>query len=315
MSSEQWTARFSGSPRRSADHEFSAMTLGRSSSGAIKIKTVDGLRAVNCACCNPPILCSLFPAWNYQTYFDNENNLPPEIYIGGTRIYTNRNLISAIPTPPPITVLCWEGVNGGTLFSRNGTQYGDTDNGVKLEPDGNSYVWAVYKNKVRSTALYLVDNVNTHDNYSSAYQMTYNCPDQFSTSLPLQETLYRVGCDIWGSLNYMPIISTSGGGQTGIIPDDIPSWLVRPPPPDYAYYGSLVSIGLSLGGEGSAGCRPYYFEYSEYDPYDETTKYYFVSGCTGNDIFQKSTPPDGNGLIGNYWHTAYGDETPCMIIS
>ena len=27
------------------------MTLGRSSSGAIKIKTVDGLRAVNCACC------------------------------------------------------------------------------------------------------------------------------------------------------------------------------------------------------------------------------------------------------------------------
>ena len=33
------------------------MTLGRASSGAIKIKTDGGLRAVECACCAPPCEC------------------------------------------------------------------------------------------------------------------------------------------------------------------------------------------------------------------------------------------------------------------
>ena len=34
------------------------MTLGRTSSGAIKIKTDGGLRAVSCACCAPPCNCN-----------------------------------------------------------------------------------------------------------------------------------------------------------------------------------------------------------------------------------------------------------------
>ena len=65
-------ARCNGSPRRNADHEISnlkfeisnlPMTLGRTASNAIKIKTDTaggGLRAVECACCsscncNPPL--------------------------------------------------------------------------------------------------------------------------------------------------------------------------------------------------------------------------------------------------------------------
>ena len=38
------------------------MTLGRSTSGAIKIKTEDGLRAVNCACCGGGCQCSTMSA-------------------------------------------------------------------------------------------------------------------------------------------------------------------------------------------------------------------------------------------------------------
>jgi hypothetical protein len=71
-------ARCNGSQRRNADEfnhrghrgafassfflhpsYFLQMTLGRTSSGAIKIKTDGGLRAVNCACCD---LCSCFSA-------------------------------------------------------------------------------------------------------------------------------------------------------------------------------------------------------------------------------------------------------------
>ena len=37
------------------------MTLGRTSSNAIKIKTDGGLRAVNCACCVPPSPCNCNP--------------------------------------------------------------------------------------------------------------------------------------------------------------------------------------------------------------------------------------------------------------
>ena len=54
------------------------MTLGLTSSGAVKIKTDDGgLRAVNCACCVPPVICG--PGYYYDMfgayrYFDKENS-------------------------------------------------------------------------------------------------------------------------------------------------------------------------------------------------------------------------------------------------
>ena len=75
MSSAPWAALCNGSLRRNADEfnhrghrahrgafassfflhppYFTPMTLGRTSSGAIKVKTDNGLRAVGCACCGP----------------------------------------------------------------------------------------------------------------------------------------------------------------------------------------------------------------------------------------------------------------------
>ena len=80
MSSARWMERCNGSKRRSADADFYhgehrahrgafassfflhpsyflKMTLGRTSSGAIKIKTDGGLRAVECSCCGGDCAC------------------------------------------------------------------------------------------------------------------------------------------------------------------------------------------------------------------------------------------------------------------
>ena len=76
------------------------MTLGRTSSGAIKIKTDGGLRAVSCACCAPidfdpcrdcpPVLgdwnfsvAGAFPVtdiYNYQTFEEDYGNGPRVCY-------------------------------------------------------------------------------------------------------------------------------------------------------------------------------------------------------------------------------------------
>ena len=69
MCSARWMAFSNGSPRRNAD-----MTLGRTSSGTIKIKTDEeggGLRAVNCACCasGPFIPCRDCPPYLHNFEF------------------------------------------------------------------------------------------------------------------------------------------------------------------------------------------------------------------------------------------------------
>jgi len=74
-------ARWRGSPRRSAD-----MVLGRSTSGAIKIKTDDaggGLRAVSCGCCGCAELSGeCYPASELgKTIFYDD--LPDQIYVRG----------------------------------------------------------------------------------------------------------------------------------------------------------------------------------------------------------------------------------------
>jgi len=105
MSSVRWTAPSHGSPRKNADfllHPSSfclqKMTLGRSASGAIKIKTDTeggGLRAVGCACCGggscgclttpSAVLIPILDAATYATC----NGLPP----------TNWSFVS-LPGPP-----------------------------------------------------------------------------------------------------------------------------------------------------------------------------------------------------------------------
>ena len=49
------------------------MTLGRSSTGAIKIKTDGGLRAVNCACCGSPCNCPTRPNPDLRYKFVSTN--------------------------------------------------------------------------------------------------------------------------------------------------------------------------------------------------------------------------------------------------
>lgn len=54
------------------------MTLGRSSSGAIKIKTDGGLRAVSCGCCEPS-LCCFYHAQALADGLFTVDDLPDEI--------------------------------------------------------------------------------------------------------------------------------------------------------------------------------------------------------------------------------------------
>jgi hypothetical protein len=55
------------------------MTLGRTPTGAIKIKTDGGLRAVECACCAPPEECCMYPAQALFDGFYTVDDLPDEI--------------------------------------------------------------------------------------------------------------------------------------------------------------------------------------------------------------------------------------------
>jgi hypothetical protein len=276
------------------------MTLGRTSSGAIKIKTDGdaGLRAVECACCNPPILCSLFPAWNYQAYFGNNNSLPNEIYIGGTRSFTSTQLISVVANSPAIPAKLWGAVNGGTLLSRNGTNYGDTTNGAILEQEGNTYNWAIYKNGVRSTAENLVDGINRHDNFATSYSVSidYNDPLQ-----PTNYNVYRISCEVWSPLAYAP------GSFSGCV-DTFPSWFVIPPPDpgaggDFIFHTyDLINPFLSLGGFG-AGSLPYYFDSPESSECGGTQPYGFYSWDETFELLKNNADA---GITGE-WGTGGGD--------
>jgi hypothetical protein len=93
------------------------------------------------------------------------------------------------------------------LLSRNGTNYGDTTNGVILEnQDGYPAIWAIYKNSVRSISQDLIDGVRTHDTLASSYIVSsgyekadddgnYNGACEFSLSWGVT----RLGCDIWAA--------------------------------------------------------------------------------------------------------------------
>ncbi len=276
------------------------MTLGRTSAGKIKIKTdgTAGLRAVECACCNPPILCSLFPAWNYQAYFDNNNSLPNEIYIGGKRSFTSTQIISVVANAEPIPTKLWGSVNNGTLLSRNGTNYGDTTNGAILEQEGNTYTWAIYKNGVRSTAESLVDGINRHDNFATSYNVSM---DYFEPLQPANYNVYRISCVEWSPLVYAP------DAFAGCV-DTFPSWFAIPPSEPWtggnfiSHTYAPINPYLSLLGYGG-GVLYSYFDSPDSSECGGTQLYGFYTGYATFPLLKNNSDA---GITGE-WGMGLGD--------
>jgi hypothetical protein len=186
----------------------------------------------NCACPCGTLCggtCNLFPASAFQKYLDNEQNLPPEIYFCGTRQFNDSQYVSALAGGPPKDVKTWGGVTGGTLVSRSGLGYGNTTDGVILEPldpefPSAGYTWAVYKDGQRSVADYLIDGTTRHDNFASTYAVSlqngFYDPRFLTLPLPSSYTITRVSCGTWKQLQYLPDM------QLGC--DLKPAWLVFP---------------------------------------------------------------------------------------
>jgi hypothetical protein len=281
------------------------MVLGLSSSGAIKIKTDEeggGLRAVECACCNPPIPCNLYPASNYQTYFENNNSLPNEIYIGGTRSFQSTQITSVVENAPAIPAKLWGAVNGGLLLNRNATSYGDITNGAILEQEGNIYTWAIYKNGVRSTAGSLVDGINRHDNFATSYNVSM---DYFYPLQPANYNIYRISCVEWSPLVYAPY------AFWGCV-DTFPSWFVIPPSEPwtggnfiyhtYPQVNPTIYLGGYGGGYGGGGL-PTYSDSPESSECGGTQPYGFFRTLVPSPLLKNNADA---GITGE-WGTGGGD--------
>lgn len=115
------------------------MILGRTPEGLIKIKKDDplGLRAVNCSCCGGEPECCMYPAQGLADVDYGANDLPDAVTIGGVS------------------------------YSRAGTSYGDTTNGVIFQ--GN--VWAKYTSGVRSSRPCLIQG-GVEDQFADTYTAT-----------------------------------------------------------------------------------------------------------------------------------------------
>ena len=217
----------------------------------------------NCACCPPTPCdgcepCNLFPASAFQKYLDNGQNLPPEIYFGGTRQFNDSQYVSALAGGPPLDVKTWGGVTGGTLVSRSGLGYGNTTNGVFLEPidpefPSAGYTWAVYKAGQRSVADYLIDGTTRHDNFASTYAVSLlNSSDFAGLNPPMTSsyTITRVSCGTWKQLRYLPDM------QLGC--DLKPSWLVFPSDSDSITFIKENPF-FGIGSDGGRGAGATYY--------------------------------------------------------
>jgi hypothetical protein len=120
-----------------------------------KVVTKDG--KVSCECCD--VECCLYPA---QTLADGE--------------------YSANDLPDAVTF-------DGTSFSRSGTSYGNTTNGVILEEN----VWAKYRNAARSTRACLIQG-GVEDQFADTYTVT-SCsePSAIGTILTRTSLCYWEG--------------------------------------------------------------------------------------------------------------------------
>lgn len=288
-----------------------------------------------CACCPPTVCegcstCNLFPSTSYQSYLDSAGNLPDEIYFGGTRQFETHQLISVYQGAPSILGTFWGEVSGGTLLSKSGIGYGTTTNGVILEPidpDDLSagYTWAVYKSSARSTATYLIDGIKRHDAFEKTYQADITPYYWSGINGPTTQTLYRVSCDYWVSLYYVPDLDPDGGTYTLL--SDLPSWFQRP---SSGYQiGPIVGVGAGLSRNGSDGCMPNYSEVYDSDKGECDNPTYSQWGDVTCDVnvaihgcyagygvvkFPYSSETDGAGIVGD-WGPAWDDTTIFMTIS
>jgi hypothetical protein len=292
-----------------------------------------------CDECQPTLSCStpccFFSAEYYQSYLDDNESLPDEIYLGGTRQIITRTLIPDWPDPPPRTGTFWGGVSGGTLLSRSGTSYGNTTKGVILEPVDPEdleagYVWAVYREGARSTAQCLIDGINRHDNLPSSYQMIVSCtgsplvnsPEYFSAVYggPRTEMIYRSGCTTYDMLVYYAGSACPVCGDPTIPCSEVGNahpnfvWPAGVGPTDFGYAG-LYNIRIDGGNYYSTmvGIR-----LVKSDP-SENEEYCFVEGVaadTGNII--KNENGKWPNMVGDYSLGGYPDGEPlwtCLTIS
>jgi hypothetical protein len=145
-----------------------------------KIITKDG--KVSCECCD--VECCLYPA---QALADGE--------------------YSANDLPDAVTV-------DGTSFSRSGTSYGNTTNGVILEEN----VWAKYRNAARSTRACLIQG-GVKDQFADTYIIDFPFFDFASQGNVVTRTsLGRwEGTATFFSETFPLILSACPSGQLDII--------------------------------------------------------------------------------------------------
>jgi hypothetical protein len=283
------------------------MTLGRSSSGAIKVKAdgAAGLRAVECACCGPT--CNFFPSSFSYIYLQYNDSLPNEIYIGGSRIFLNQVVTHVIPNGPNVNRTIWGGITGGTLMTRNGTSYGNTTNGVILELENGNYTWAIYKNGIRSTSNYLIDGITRHDNFPSSYSVNVqqefaSCQNTFigisndyDGLVPSPYIIYRDGCNSWSPSFYTTDLfyyRDSTGATSGSKPDWFSEPTVDPDKTCYGYASTTKSFFFNTdfwGNEYSlygwesyliGGIRGSAFLKYQFVEYDENNEPFYVTAYT-----------------------------------
>lgn len=222
----------------------------------------------SCECCPPTVCdgceqpCNLFPASLYEKYIENPDNLPPEIYLGGQRQYSDQQAVGYL-FDNEVTARVWGGVTGGQLVSRAGIGYGDLifygdpTNGVFLEPIDSEnlsagYTWAVYRGGVRSTAEFLIDGINRHDAFASSYSVTADVPfldEDHPYAGDGQFTIHRVGCGTWDELKYV----NTGYYLCDENPDPFgPSGFITTSNPAF-YLGGMSEDGLVYTGAGGGG--------------------------------------------------------------
>jgi hypothetical protein len=137
----------------------------------------------------------------------------------------------------------------GTSYSRSGTGYGDTTNGIIFETPK----WARYKAGVRTTQYCLISN-GVVDQFDACYRIVFDYPDssEFGSSNEYEAIVRRSGLCLWETIS----ITTLTGSD--------------PFPPDYGqlYYSPLFydtdEWQIRMGDPGRPGDMPTVWQVYKY---------------------------------------------------